>query len=136
MEEVIYNKIYARTNEQNIVTYIFSEAFDKPLPNDICIDSENTERHGANKYQTYDEKGIANYEIRDGMFIKRDKSNDLRQIEIANYPSLADMKIRQKYSVSDELAILRQRDIKPDEYAEYYAYCEKSKSDAKAELKL
>ena len=38
-------------------------------------------------------------------------------------------RIRKKYSVSDELAILRQRDTKPEEFAEYNAYCEKVKAD-------
>ena len=40
--------------------------------------------------------------------------------------------IREKYTVSDELAILRQRDTKPEEYAEYYAYCEECKAKAKS----
>ena len=39
--------------------------------------------------------------------------------------------IREKYTVSDELAILRQRDTKPEEYAEYYAYCEECKAKSK-----
>ena len=39
--------------------------------------------------------------------------------------------IRQKYSINDELAILRQKDSKPEEYAEYYAYAEECKIKAK-----
>lgn len=42
--------------------------------------------------------------------------------------------IRQKYDASDEFAILRQKDEKPDEYAEYNAYCEQCKKTAKAEI--
>ncbi len=42
--------------------------------------------------------------------------------------------IRIRYSVDDELAILRQRDTKPDEFAEYNAYCEQCKTQAKEEL--
>lgn len=38
--------------------------------------------------------------------------------------------IRQRYSVSDELAILRQRDAKPEEFAEYNAYAEWCKAEA------
>lgn len=41
--------------------------------------------------------------------------------------------IREKYSIDDELAILRQRDSKPSEFAEYNTYCEECKSKAKAE---
>ena len=43
-------------------------------------------------------------------------------------------KIRAKYSISQEFAILRQRDTKPDEFNEYNAYCEQCKAEAKSEL--
>lgn len=46
----------------------------------------------------------------------------------ANVSSL----IRKRYSVNDELAILRQRDSKPDEFAEYNTYCEQCKAKAKS----
>ena len=39
--------------------------------------------------------------------------------------------IREKYSVDDELAILRQRDSKPDEFAEYFAFVEGIKQKLK-----
>lgn len=39
--------------------------------------------------------------------------------------------IRQKYSLDAELAILRQRDTKVDEFNEYCTYCEKCKNDVK-----
>ena len=41
--------------------------------------------------------------------------------------------IRQKYSINDELAILRQKDQKPEEYQEYYNYCENCKQQVKQE---
>lgn len=41
--------------------------------------------------------------------------------------------IREKYSVDDELAILRQRDSKPDEFAEYFAFVEGIKQGLKDE---
>ena len=43
--------------------------------------------------------------------------------------------IREKYNVNDEIAILRQRDSKPEEFAEYNSYCEDCKIRAKAETK-
>ena len=43
-------------------------------------------------------------------------------------------KIRKVYSVNDELAILRQRDEKPEEFAAYNAYAEQCKAEAKAEM--
>ena len=39
--------------------------------------------------------------------------------------------IRQRYSINDEFAILRQRDTKPTEFAEYNAYVEECKAEAK-----
>ena len=45
-------------------------------------------------------------------------------------------KIREKYSVNDELAILRQKDTKPDEFAEYNEYVEACKASLKDELGL
>ena len=43
------------------------------------------------------------------------------------YDEAVDAEIRKRYTISQEFAILRQRDEKPDEYAEYYAYCEECK---------
>lgn len=41
-------------------------------------------------------------------------------------------RIREVYSIDDELAILRQRDTKPEEFAEYNAYVEKVKAEERA----
>ena len=38
--------------------------------------------------------------------------------------------IRQKYTLSEELAILRQRDTKPEEFEAYNAYAESCKEEA------
>ena len=40
-------------------------------------------------------------------------------------------RIRAKYSVDDELAILRQRDTKPEEFSEYNAFVEQIKAEEK-----
>lgn len=50
------------------------------------------------------------------------------------YESLIIRKIRKRYSVNQELAILRQRDAKPVEFAEYNAFAEQCKADVKREL--
>ena len=44
--------------------------------------------------------------------------------------------IRLHYSVDDELAILRQRDTKTEEFEEYNAYCENCKTIARVEFGL
>jgi hypothetical protein len=52
------------------------------------------------------------------------------------YESEIVRRIREKYSVSQELAVLRQRDTKPAEFAEYNAYVEECKAAVKTELEI
>lgn len=47
------------------------------------------------------------------------------------YENDVEARIRARYSVSQELAILRQRDSKPQEFAEYNAYAEECKAEAR-----
>lgn len=42
--------------------------------------------------------------------------------------------IRERYSSDDELAILRQRDSKPEEFEQYFNYCEECKATVKQKL--
>ena len=51
-----------------------------------------------------------------------------------DYGEAVNAKIRERYSESQEFAILRQRDDKPEEYAEYYAFCESCKAAVKEEV--
>ena len=49
------------------------------------------------------------------------------------YEDAVTAEIRKRYSVSQEFAILRQRDEKPAEYAAYFAYCEECKAYVKSQ---
>ena len=60
----------------------------------------------------------------------------LNGIQAEEYASLVELRVRKRYSVSAELAILRQRDTKPEEFAEYNAFVEACKAEAKAELEM
>lgn len=51
-----------------------------------------------------------------------------------SYDEAVDAEIRKKYSVSQEFAILRQKDEKPEEYSVYFAYCEECKSYVKTKM--
>lgn len=55
-------------------------------------------------------------------------------ISIADYGALTSAIVRSKYSANAELAIQRQRDAKPEEFADYYAFCEAAKAAAKAAI--
>ena len=52
------------------------------------------------------------------------------------YESLIVKKIRARYSVNQELAILRQQTTKPEEFAAYNEYVEQCKAEAKEELEI
>lgn len=54
-------------------------------------------------------------------------------IEI-RYKRLVVKLIKERYDDDDEKAIIRQKDSNPDKFAEYYAYCEQCKVNAKQEL--
>lgn len=51
------------------------------------------------------------------------------------YESEVIKRIRTRYTVNQELAILRQRDTKPQEFAEYNEFVEQCKAEVKALLK-
>ena len=51
--------------------------------------------------------------------------------DIIPYEQRVVNRIREVYSIDDELAILRQRDTKPEEFAEYNAFVEKVKAEEK-----
>lgn len=73
-------------------------------------------------------------DFNDNFTLSIEKYTTRKQKEISmNYEDLVVAKIRQKYSVNQELAILRQRDTKPFEYQEYYNYVEQCKEQVKSE---
>lgn len=47
------------------------------------------------------------------------------------YPIVVETLIRENYTISDELALLRQKETKPSEYEEYNTYCESCKAKAR-----
>ena len=65
---------------------------------------------------------------------KRNKEKNPKSFDEL-YESEIIRKIRKRYTVNQELAILRQRDTKPQEFAEYNAFVEQCKAEVKEELK-
>lgn len=55
-------------------------------------------------------------------------------LSIGNYDALVSAVIRVKYTLDAELAILRQRDSKPEEFSEYERFAEAAKVAAKSAL--
>lgn len=63
-----------------------------------------------------------------------EEQNNLAEKEYwtnVDYDEAVNNEIRKKYSVSQEFAILRQKDEKLQEYQEYYNYCEECKTYVK-----
>lgn len=60
--------------------------------------------------------------------------SEIVAVKEQRYKSLVESKIRQRYSIADELGVLRQRDTKIAEYSEYNTYCENCKAQARAEV--
>ena len=58
----------------------------------------------------------------------------LNGTQAEEYASLVEAQIRKRYSVSAELAILRQRDTKPEEFKAYNDYVEACKALIRLEL--
>lgn len=71
-----------------------------------------------------------------GTVLKSDSIDSFEEVEEIPVPEIpyeerVVAKIRERYSVDDELAILRQRDTKPDEFEAYNAYAESCKEEAR-----
>ena len=50
------------------------------------------------------------------------------------YANLVSKLIRERYSVDDEMAILRQKETKPEEWETYNTFCEECKAKARKEI--
>ena len=61
---------------------------------------------------------------------------DTEKTASATYEELVERLIRKRYSVSAELAILRQKDMKYAEFCEYNDYAEQCKVKAKEILRM
>lgn len=71
----------------------------------------------------------------DGINFNKSKYETRKEKERAiRYENEVMYKIRQRYSINQELALLRQGDSKPIEYQEYYDYVELCKASVKSEL--
>lgn len=53
-----------------------------------------------------------------------------------DYEVLVERFIRESYTISEELAVQRQRDGKPEEFKAYNDYCEQCKNKARELLKI
>lgn len=77
-----------------------------------------------------------------GMLITEDEQGSpvlteyVNSVPVPTYEQRVQQSIRERYSVDEELAILRQRDTKPDEFAAYFEYAEQCKTQAEKQMQL
>lgn len=62
---------------------------------------------------------------------RMEANKDKAYWQSVDYNEAINSKIRERYTDSQEFAILRQKDEKPSEYQEYYNYCEECKAFVK-----
>ena len=62
---------------------------------------------------------------------RTDKTITYKHYSNKSYEQVVEDLIRLKYTVGNELAIHRQKEVKQDEYQEYFNYCEECKAYAK-----
>ena len=101
-------KIYAKVDKKNVVTQFVSEKY--KIDNDglILVNSTNTNPYVRQVYFALDENGLYNYEIKNGVMVARDKTQDLQLLlqkqekeRIDNYKKSIVKLIRQRYSLND-----------------------------------
>lgn len=63
-----------------------------------------------------------------------EQTKQLEEQAKQNYENKIVAEIRKKYNINQELAILRQRDTKLQEYNEYFEYVESCKAKVKSEI--
>ena len=73
-------------------------------------------------------------DIVDGQFSEMAYNERKASDKVRRYENLVESLIRRKYSLNAEIAILRQRDTKLLEYAQYNEYAEQCKAQAKKQL--
>ena len=120
-----------------------NEKYEREIPESEVVNHEASkirverkEKHTSvfydkSKYEHIDFETIP--EITKNQYLVYENGSLVVKTNIQNYEQLVEKYIRERYSVSNELAILRQKETKPIEYQAYFEYCEQCKSKAKAE---
>ena len=78
--------VYARTDENNFVTKIFSDCFERPEDTDTFIKSGSGDEFvHVGYYQLYTKEGAHRYKISEGTFTERSEEEIAE--EISNFPA-------------------------------------------------
>ena len=119
-------KVCIKGNEFN-TNYHIIYSVDKALENGYSV-FEVPDGYEDCCFEDFDNNGF-NIELYNARKLKEKE----REAKL-EYENLIVQKIRAKYSLNEELAILRQRDIKLEEFKEYNIYVEQCKKEVKEKL--
>lgn len=126
MDKNIYSKTKQIENEQGnieIVPMFSEEILSRPPYNYTKVEIEDT----------YSD--CIGADFNEDLAFSVEKYNARKEKEsVVTYENKIVAEIRKKYNVNQELAILRQRDTKPEEFAEYNEYVEQCKAKIKEEI--
>lgn len=109
-------------------TRVIKEAYTEEVTN---YNEETGEEYTETVYH---EQVTENYKTCDLIAHFKPKVELTEKQKQVKYEKLVEQYIRQEYSISQELAILRQRDSKIDEFYAYNLYAEDCKARAKKEI--
>lgn len=122
LDKCRYNIVFPR-NKMGITNRVYSdETLSKPPYNYTKVEIDDV-------YSDCQES-----DFNDDLTFSIEKYNARKQV-IADeeYENKIVALIRKKYNINQELAILRQREVKPQEFAEYNEYVEQCKAEVKSE---
>lgn len=125
-------RLIAIRKEPNGSFYIDKYFFNRFIENDLAT-------YGYTKVEIPEDcfSDIQTSDFNEDLSFSLDKYNARKELEkTEQYEDLVVAEIRKKYSVNQELAILRQRETKTEEFEEYNSYVEDCKAKAKENLKL
>lgn len=82
---------------------------------------------------TFLKKDDPRVETYNGIYVLKEYDEETYYIPkmLFSYDSIVDKLVRDRYQMSQEFAILRQKDIKPEEFQIYFNYVEECKTTAK-----
>ena len=120
------------TNEQ-VKTRVVKEAYIEKV---IEIEYDDNGKEVEKEIGVTHEAVIENYNFCELLpnFKPQPTEEEIAKIKYKKYEDRAEQLIREKYSVSQELAILRQRDKKVEEFNNYDVYAEECKAQAHKEV--
>lgn len=106
--EQIKKSIYARVNSEGAVEGFFSDVFEKPLTDDVLIESGNADYHAHVhlKYKAIDEKGLHNYKVANGVLTVRTEEEKANEEKARPKPPL---------SLEEKVELLKNSQAEQDE---------------------